>query len=103
MRRQRLRTLIFLAIGLGAAGLALLGYGFGFLDRYERDSIDARFSIRGTQHPPRDVVVVKIDDKTFSQLPNIQWPYPRSLHGKVIDRLAADGAKVIAFDVQFSE
>ena len=66
------------------------------------DTIDARFSVRGEQSPPADLAVVKIDDVTFDEL-NLQWPFPRSNHGRVITRLKEDGAKVIAYDVQFSE
>ena len=45
---------------------------------------------------------MQIDDKTFGDL-RLQWPFPRSVHGRVIDRIAADRPKVIAYDVQFSE
>ncbi len=48
------------------------------------------------------MVVVAIDDKTFSELRR-QWPFPRRLHASVIDRLAADRARAIAYDVQFTE
>jgi len=48
------------------------------------------------------LVVVEIDDYTFSDLGE-QWPFPRSLHGLLIDRLSNAGAKVIAYDVQFTE
>ena len=83
-------------------GFALLAYGVGLLDDYELDTVDARFQIRGAQEPPDDVVMVDIDDQSFNQL-KLQWPWPRSLHGKLIDRLDAAGATVIAFDVQFTE
>ena len=33
----------------------------------------------------------------------LQWPFPRSLHARLIDRLREDGAKAIAYDVQFTE
>ncbi len=58
--------------------------------------------MRGDRTPPDDLVVVQIDDKTFGAL-RLQWPFPRSVHGEVIDRIAADRPKVIAYDVQFSE
>jgi CHASE2 domain-containing sensor protein len=67
----------------------------------ERASVALRFSVRGASRP-RDVVVVAIDERTFSVL-GIQWPFPRSLHGKLIDRLHADGARAVAYDVQFTE
>jgi adenylate cyclase len=100
--RWRLRVALFLAVGLGATGMWLVAYGAGFFDELELDTVDARFTVRGEQEPPADLAIVKIDDVTFDEL-NLQWPFPRSNHARVIDRLAADGAKVIAYDVQFSE
>jgi adenylate cyclase len=47
-------------------------------------------------------VVVAIDDDTFNDL-GLQWPFPRSVHARLIDRLREAGAKVIAYDVQFTE
>ena len=67
----------------------------------ERATVALRFSLRGASRP-HDVVVVAIDERTFSAL-GLPWPFPRSLHGKVIDRLHADGAKAIAYDIQFTE
>src|ERR1700733_15482424 len=69
--------------------------------RLENDTIDMRFSARGASKAP-GVVVVAIDDKTFPELRR-QWRFPRRLHASVIDRLAADGARAIAYDVQFTE
>jgi adenylate cyclase len=100
--RRRLRVALFLAVGLGATGLWLIAYGMSFFDDLDLDTVDARFTVRGEQSPPADLAVVKIDDVTFDEL-NLQWPFPRSNHGRVISRLKADGAKVIAYDVQFSE
>ena len=100
--RRRLRIALFLAVGLGATGLWLVAYGTSVFEDIDLDTVDARFTVRGEQSPPSDLAVVKIDDVTFDEL-NLQWPFPRSNHGRVISRLKADGAKVIAYDVQFSE
>jgi CHASE2 domain-containing sensor protein len=43
-----------------------------------------------------------VDDVTFSDLGR-QWPFPRSLHARAIDRLRAAGARTIVYDVQFTE
>jgi CHASE2 domain-containing sensor protein len=67
----------------------------------EKETLDLRFRLRGASRPS-DVVVVAIDEKTFSEL-GLQWPFPRSLHGDVIRRLHADGARTIAYDIQFTE
>jgi len=100
--RRGLRTVLFFAIGLAAGGFAILAYGFHVFDRLELSTVDARFSIRGDLATPKDVVVVGVDDVTFSET-GLQWPFPRSVEAKVIDRLAAAGAKVIAEDIQYTE
>ena len=50
---------------------------------------------------PTDIVIVRIDDRSIGQLGT--WPLPRSLHGRVIDRLHAAGAREIVYDIQFTE
>lgn len=98
--------MFFLVFGAAGAGVAIVLWSFGALDRLERSSLDARFSIRGRQKPPPELVYVAIDDVTFSELGGgrgIQWPFPRSLHARVLDRIAAGRPRAIAYDVQFTE
>ena len=90
-----------LAVALAAAAIALAAQAAGVVDRLEGQTIDARFELRGKQ-PVDDVAVVAIDDTTFSDL-GVRWPFPRSLHARVIDRLRRAGARQIAYDVQFTE
>ncbi|MGE0028087.1 MAG: CHASE2 domain-containing protein [Thermoleophilia bacterium] len=85
---------IAVIVGLGASFL-------GVLDRPEGDTVDLRFELRG-DHRPADVVVVGIDDVSFGELRK-RWPFPRVLHARAIDRLHAGGARVIVYDVQFTE
>jgi adenylate cyclase len=101
-RRGRLHTALFVAIGLCVGGLAVMAYGFHLFERLELSTVDARFSIRGAEPRPKDVVVVGVDDTTFSET-GLRWPFPRSTQAKVIDRLVAAGAKVIAEDIQYTE
>jgi adenylate cyclase len=101
-RQRRLRAILFLGVGLGLTSLGLVAYATNALRNIELDTVDTRFSIRGEQTPPKDVVVVKIDDVTFDETGQ-QWPFPRSMHARVIDRIAAEKPAVIAYDVQFSE
>jgi adenylate cyclase len=49
--------------------------------------------------PPRDIAIVAIDDQSLKQLG--QFPFPRDLYAKLLDRLS--GAKVVAFDILFTE
>jgi adenylate cyclase len=101
-RLHRLRGILFLLVGLGTAGLVLVLWGWGVMDSFELRSIDGRFSIRGAQKPPPQVVIVAIDDVTFSEL-RLQWPFPRRTHARLLDRISAGHPKAIAFDVQFTE
>ena len=81
-----------------AVATALALYATDAFGRLELDTVDSRFAVRGAQEPPEDVVVVKVDDKTFDEL-DLQWPFPRSIHGDLIERLDRAGARVIAYDV----
>ena len=101
-RRARLRATLFIAAGLTAAAVMLGLYTVGALKGLELRSVDTRFSVRGTQDQPKDVAVVAIDTKTFNKL-KVQWPFPRRFHAQVLDQLRKDGAKAVAFDVQFTE
>jgi adenylate cyclase len=99
---HRRRQVLFLAVGGVAAALVSAGYAAHVLNRLELDSVDARFSIRGTEPPRGNVVVVAIDAATFSDL-GVRFPFPRSLHARVVGRIARDGPRAIAYDVQFTE
>jgi adenylate cyclase len=52
--------------------------------------------------PPKDIVIVAIDEPSFSEI-GLQWPWPRSLHARLIDVLKREGASVIGFDIAFFE
>src|ERR1700761_8528783 len=101
LRRRRGRAMV--VVMLVAAAFGIVFYATGLLGPLEAQSVDARFSVRGTEPTPDDVVVVGVDDTTFSELPNVRWPYPRSFEAKVIENLTKDGAKAIAIDIQFTE
>ena len=65
---RRRREVALLIVALAAAALVLIAYGTHLMRSLELHSVDARFAVRGTQAQPRDIVVVKVDDRTFSQL-----------------------------------
>ncbi|MDQ4049193.1 MAG: adenylate/guanylate cyclase domain-containing protein [Actinomycetota bacterium] len=94
--------LLLVGVGILAAAVAGLAHVTGLTDQPELDTVDARFEIRGSRPAPDDLVVVAIDDVTFNEL-NERWPFRRSLHARAVDRLRQYGAKVIAYDVQFTE
>lgn len=45
--------------------------------------------------------IVDIDDKSLAKIG--QWPWPRTVVAQLIERLAASGAAVVAFDIDFAE
>jgi CHASE2 domain-containing sensor protein/signal transduction histidine kinase len=48
-----------------------------------------------------DIVIIAIDDRSLEALG--QWPWPRDLHARLIDRLTQAGAGPVAYDVLFTE
>jgi CHASE2 domain-containing sensor protein len=67
----------------------------------EQDTVELRFALRGPQ-TVGDLAVVGIDDVTFSDL-QVRWPFRRRLHARAIDALRRAGARVVVYDVQFTE
>src|SRR3954471_863938 len=102
-RRKRARVALMAAIAILAAGIGVVAHEKELLRWLELQSIDARFSVRGTQTEPKGVGVVAIDARTFNERPLDQWPFGRRLHGRAITILQEAGAKVIAYDIQFTE
>ena len=75
--------------------------GFSFIDRMELNTIDLRFRTRGKISPRPEIVLAVIDEKSIAN--EGKWPWPRSKIADLIQRLSQAGAKVIAFDIVFSE
>ncbi|MEW6282678.1 MAG: adenylate/guanylate cyclase domain-containing protein, partial [Candidatus Eremiobacterota bacterium] len=97
--KRRLRGLVVLGIVLAAWGLVslplysvLLGVEFKLQDAWLRGS--------PRREPVPAIAVVAIDSASEDALG--RWPWPRSTHARLIDRLTAAGARAIVFDVSFS-
>jgi adenylate cyclase len=93
------RTIVSgLSAGLLAVGVALTGA----LDRAELGLLDRLFEWRGPLRPAAPIVIVSIDEDSFDEL-DIAWPFPRALHARLIDRLAAGRPLAIGLDILFPE
>jgi CHASE2 domain-containing sensor protein len=90
-----------LVMGVLAAAVGVTAQLAHLLPGVQSDSVALRFQAHDAK-TPSNVVVVGIDDVTFSDLRR-QWPFPRRMHARAIDRLKAAGAKTIVYDVQFTE
>jgi adenylate cyclase len=97
-RRRRVRALLLGAVAVLAVGVGIGCYEGGAFRSLELSTVDTRFAWRGDEKPPSDLVVVGVDAASQNEL-NTRWPFPRSYHARVIDRLKADGARTIAFDI----
>lgn len=64
--------------------------------------LDLLYTLRSQQTRVEDVVIVAIDEPSFQQI-KLRWPWPRSLHAKLVDNLSRAGASAVAFDVLFPE
>jgi adenylate cyclase len=73
----------------------------GFLDRGALLGFDLyqRVAPRETGNLP--IRIVDIDDPSLKELG--QWPWPRGLVAKLVERLRDAGASVIGFDIDFAE
>jgi CHASE2 domain-containing sensor protein/predicted Ser/Thr protein kinase len=99
MGRLRSRRIGLTAIVLLGVFVGVTLHGSGALSWLEQKTVDVRFSIRGRQPPPRDVVVVGLDNSSVGRLP--RYPIPRRYVAQAIDNLRAAGARLIAYDVAF--
>jgi CHASE2 domain-containing sensor protein len=99
--RRRRRAVAVIVAGVVAAAAAGAADLIGLLPGLEQETIVQRFERRDVRPAP-NLLVVGVDDKTFSDL-DLHWPFPRRWHARAIDRLRRDGARVIVYDVQFTE
>lgn len=107
-RAQMRRVDFLLAILITGAGLALYSFvnvggnsraGFTFLQNIELRSLDMRFQARGKRAVDPRIVIVGLDEKTLRQVG--AFPIARNYYAKLVDRLSAGGAAIIAFDFDF--
>ena len=81
------KTVAAIVAALVAVAAGLVPFVLNAWPRLESSTLNMRFGVRGAVHKPSGVVVVAIDDRTFSDL-GLQWPFPRNLHADVINRCA---------------
>ena len=102
-RKKHSKIGVFLLIALGAFILASFFSIFDLLKTLELKTLDARFQLRGTTDVmDSNIIVVGIDDRTFEELP-ARYPYPREYQARLIRNLNRAGARLIVFDIQFTE
>jgi diguanylate cyclase (GGDEF)-like protein len=88
-----------LASAVLVAVLALGAWFGGILLPVDAFLGDLRFKL-GQREPTGELLLVDIDAKSLAEIG--AWPWPRSIHAQVIDRLVEYGAWETALDIDFS-
>src|ERR1700723_1512323 len=91
-----LGLILFRFSGIGAIDSRA---GFAFLQSIEQSSLDLRFEMRGARPHDDRIVIVGIDEQTLQEIG--AFPIPRKSYATLVNKLAAGGARVVAFDVTF--
>lgn len=109
----RLLKRVPLLITAAVIGLTIIFrlVNFDFLDRLENASYDLRARTALWFNPPvaTNFGFIGIDEATIRDVRNGVFGYkhglywPRQVYGRAVEELAAQGAKVVAFDVAFGE
>ncbi|MBI2759089.1 MAG: adenylate/guanylate cyclase domain-containing protein [Chloroflexi bacterium] len=68
------------------------------LDGLELGARDTMMRLRGPEPVSGDIVIVAIDDASFSWT-GYQWPWPRAYLAQIVDAVNKGGARVVGLDV----
>jgi adenylate cyclase len=101
---MRLTKAFILGTVIGVTGVVLSLIPFG-PELEKNEGLDILFRLRGERTPPPDAVIVSIDKESaeFLNISGNPDKWPRSLHARLTENLAREGAAVIVFDVHFIE
>ncbi|MGE4067789.1 MAG: CHASE2 domain-containing protein [Vicinamibacterales bacterium] len=100
------RVAIGVLIGVSAAILAGLAGQVPLARTVELKTYDLRARAVAAPDAPRDdIVLVSITDDSIRRMEPLvgRWPWPRLVHGMIVDFLARGPAKLVVYDVLFTE
>ncbi len=89
------------AVILACIVLVWLCSNFRLFRPAEFVAYDIRFNLKAHHKPLSDILIIEISDDTLKNLDT--WPLPRDFHASLLDILHEHGARMVAFDVLFSE
>jgi CHASE2 domain-containing sensor protein len=85
--------------GVGAACLVVALAVIGYLDVLEYWSLSRLYELRGPRPTSAPIVIVTIDESSISEIG--KWPFPRALHGELLQKIAEGRPLAIGVDVIF--
>ncbi|MEZ4525949.1 MAG: serine/threonine-protein kinase [Desulfobacterales bacterium] len=92
---------ICLGVGITLVFLAMNLAGIGFLENLELAFYDLRMKYREVPEDSDEIIVVDIDDRSIEKLG--RWPWPRSVIGRGLEKIAQGRPKIIGLNVLYSE
>ena len=88
--------------GLALGGLVAFAHLLGLLETLELKTVNHRFEIRGAEEPRFPIVLITVDEDSFDNL-HLRWPWPRSVHAKLLDEVEKGKPRAVVFDILFPE
>jgi CHASE2 domain-containing sensor protein len=95
------RWLEWLGLAVLVASLVLVADRTGWLQGANRWLQDALMFLQARPADRSEVVIVAVDDKSIAALG--RWPWRRSFHAQLIDRIDKDGPRAIGMDLLLIE
>jgi len=102
--------------GLLVAAASVTAILFDVTEPLELGALDRLFSMRGPRATTAPVVIVTIDEDSFDELgeevpaegggtktKGLAWPFPRALHGALLEAIASGRPRAIGVDLIFAE
>jgi len=88
--------------GLALGCVVALAHLLGVLEALELKTVNHRFEIRGAEAPRLPIVLITVDEDSFDNL-HLRWPWPRSVHARLLDAIEKGSPRAVAFDILFPE
>jgi adenylate cyclase len=104
---RRLKVNKWIALATMFVALVLADYSFfGLTNIIDQRVGDIFLALHAERRAPSDrVVIIDIDQRSLEMMNDMagSWPWPRSVHGELIDYLERQHPGALAFDILFNE
>jgi adenylate cyclase len=88
--------------GLALGSAVALVHLLGLLESLELKTVNHRFEMRGAEEPRFPIALITVDEDSFDNL-HLRWPWPRSVHARLLDEIGKGTPRAVAFDILFPE
>lgn len=97
---KKFRVNDYVSTALILLALMLFIHSTGLFSRVDNLLFDLGQKMH-SQPAPEDIIIVGIDEASLARLG--RWPWPRTVHAQLLDRLKQEGVAVIGLDIIFAE